>query len=84
MGNRGWPTLEEFQALQQLVNEGKVTAIAELIEKNGASIHRCVFGTTIYGGKSLKPQKRLKLKLARLGGQLIKKKTLFMSLDSID
>ena len=43
MGNRGWPTLEEFQALQQLVNEGKVTAITELIEKNGASIHRCVF-----------------------------------------
>ena len=43
MGNRGWPTLEEFQALQQLVNEGKVTAIAELIERNGASTHRCVF-----------------------------------------
>ena len=43
MDNRGRPTLEEFQALQQLVNEGKVTAIAELIEKNGASIHRCVF-----------------------------------------
>ena len=37
-----WTTVEEFKALQQLVNEGKVTAIAELIEKDGVVIHRCI------------------------------------------
>ena len=42
MGKQDWPTLEEFKALQQLVNEGKVTAIAELIEKDGVVIHRCI------------------------------------------
>lgn len=42
MGKQDWPTVEEFKALQQLVNEGKVTAIAELIEKDGVVIHRCI------------------------------------------
>ena len=42
MGRQDWPTVEEFKALQQLVNEGKVTAIAELIEKDGVVIHRCI------------------------------------------
>ena len=43
MASNAWPTKEEFEALQHLIFDGKITPIANLIERNGMAVHSSIF-----------------------------------------